>query len=113
MRQQERAQRRQSGADPLHEALVGRQAGEIGAIVAKAEQVEVLEGPKMRKVKEHEDSHHFADAKTARPIAFTFGIDQQLLVFRRVRKVVQLAKELGSINGGTHVLIPYRSVAIL
>ncbi|HVK56348.1 MAG TPA: hypothetical protein VM532_15140 [Burkholderiales bacterium] len=67
----------------------------------------------MRKVNEHEDGHHFADAKTARPMAFAFGIDQQLLVFRRARKVVLLAKELGSINGGAHVLLPYPSMAIL
>jgi len=107
MREQERAQRRQGGADLLHKALVGRQAGKIGAIVVQAEQVEVLKGPKMRKVKEHQNGHHFAYAKTARPIALAFGINQQFRIFRRRHKVVDLAKDFGSINGGTHALLPY------
>jgi hypothetical protein len=54
----------------------------------EAEQAEALEGPKMRKVKERQDGHYFADAKAGRPIALAFGIGQQLLVFRRFRKVV-------------------------
>jgi hypothetical protein len=54
----------------------------------EAEQAEALEGPKMLKVKEHENRHYFADAKVGRPIALAFGIGQQLLVFRRFRKVV-------------------------
>jgi hypothetical protein len=109
MREQECAQRRQAGADPLHEASVGRQAGEIDAIVGlEAKQAERLEGPKMRKVKERQDGHHLAHAKAARPIALTFGISQQWLVFRRCHKVVELAKECGRINGGTHDLLPYQ-----